>query len=341
MIWLNWQWEVKLVEMKYTLALLFVSLAYTAHAVPIQEATAHYQRHIQFPGDDGLMHDVDLEDEVDEELLVGIAERNAYYLFTRLNPDSAQTLVINDADSIRNSNFNPAHNTVVVVHGWLGNQNTGINGRIRDAYLGKGDANVIVLDWRRLARSNYVTAVRGVPIVGVGLGQFVRYLVGVTGASYDRIHLVGFSLGGHLVGNAGRELEGRVARITALDPAGPLWVFNSNRINSNDGRYVEGIHTNGALIGLGYGSAIGHVDFFPNGGESQPGCLTPICDHNRAWEFFASTVSYNHLVGRECSNSLQISLNTCRGNQFPMGNDHMDKHGSGRYRVNTKRRYPY
>ncbi|XP_013183841.1 pancreatic lipase-related protein 2 [Amyelois transitella] len=328
--------------MKLTLAFLFVSLAYTANAVPIeQREDVIYPRFIQFPDGDGVLHDVDLEDEVDEELLVGIAERNLYLLFTRRNPDAGQTLIINDADSIRSSNFNPNHNTVVIAHGWLSNQNTGINARIREAYLGKGEANVIVLDWRRLARSNYITAVRGVPAVGKGLGQFIRYLVGVTGARYETIHLVGFSLGAHLVGNAGRELDGRVARVTGLDPAGPLWNLNSNRINSGDARYVEAIHTNGAITGLGIGTAVGHADFFPNGGNSQPGCLTYICDHNRAWEFFAATVSYDHLVGRECSSSLQITLNTCRGGEFRMGNDDLTKFGQGRYRLSTRRRYPY
>lgn len=73
---------------------------------------------------------------------------------------------------------------------------------------------MIVLDWRRLALSNYITAANGVPAVGRGLGQFLRFLNSVTGAPFNRMHLVGFSLGAHLVGNAGRELGGRVARVT-------------------------------------------------------------------------------------------------------------------------------
>ncbi|XP_060804392.1 pancreatic lipase-related protein 2-like [Amyelois transitella] len=331
--------------MKFTLALLFVSLAYTATAVPIDEA-AISRNDLEDPTRDfpeGSREDVDLDldGEVDEELLQGIAERNLYLLFTRRNPTAAQTLIINDANSIRYSNFNPNHPTVVIAHGWLSNQNTGINSLIRDAYLGKGEANVIVLEWRRLAISNYVTAVRGVPIVGKGLGQFVRYLIGVTGARYEDIHLVGFSLGAHLVGSAGRELLGRVSRITGLDPAGPLWVLNSNRLRTSDARYVEVIHTNGAYTGLGIGSSIGHADFYPNGGSFQPGCLTYICDHNRAWELFAASVSYNHLIARKCSNSLQITLNTCRGDTFPMGNDDLNKYGLGEFRVNTNRRYPF
>ncbi|XP_013183657.2 pancreatic lipase-related protein 2 [Amyelois transitella] len=331
--------------MKLTLALLFVSLAYTAIAVPIDEAVITKENAVEPTGDipEGGRDNVELhlDGEVDEELLQGIAERNLYLLFTRRNPTSAQTLAINNAATIKTSNFNPNHRTVVIAHGWLSNQNTGLNELIRDAYLGTDETNVIILEYRRLAMANYVTAVRGIPVVGKGLGQFIRYLIGVTGARYEDIHLVGFSLGAHLVGNAGRELFGRVSRITGLDPAGPLWVLNSNRLRASDARYVEVIHTNGAYTGLGIGTSIGHADFYPNGGSSQPGCLTYICDHNRAWELFAATVSYNHLIGRKCSNSVQITLNTCRGATFPMGNHIVDKFGLGEYRVNTNRRYPF
>lgn len=62
--------------------------------------------------------------------------------------------------------------------------------------------------------SDYVTAVRGVPAVGRGLGEFLAFVNRVTGAPLTNMHLVGFSLGAHLVGNAGRELGGRVARVT-------------------------------------------------------------------------------------------------------------------------------
>lgn len=70
------------------------------------------------------------------------------------------------------------------------------------------------MDWRRLAISGYVTAATGVPNVGRALGQFLRFLNRVTGASFRTMHLIGFSLGAHLVGNAGRELGGDIARIT-------------------------------------------------------------------------------------------------------------------------------
>jgi hypothetical protein len=39
---------------------------------------------------------------------------------------------MNNAASLRNSNFNANLHTVVIAHGWLSNQNTDINPVIRD-----------------------------------------------------------------------------------------------------------------------------------------------------------------------------------------------------------------
>ncbi|CAD0202238.1 unnamed protein product [Chrysodeixis includens] len=324
---------------KALLCLLFAS-AYTALAVPVTSDYSEdrvYPRFIQFPDGEGVMHTVDLEAEPDYELLAEIErnpDNNQYLLFTRRNSGSSQRLVMNNANSIRNSNFNPNVPTVVIVHGWLSNQNTDINPVIRDAYLRKSDVNVIVMDWRRLALSDYATAARGVPAIGRGLGQFMNFVNQVTGHPFTSMHLVGFSLGAHVVGNAGRELRGRAARVTGLDPAGPLWNYNSNRLSRNDGVYVEAIHTDGGYTvgGLGIGSNVANADFYPNGGISQPGCLTNLCNHNRAWELFAATVTYNHLVGRQCSNNLQITWDNCRGQQLRMGNDDLRKSGGREFK---------
>nr|XP_021186867.2 pancreatic lipase-related protein 2 [Helicoverpa armigera] len=328
--------------------LILVCAVYIASAVPVenQQNERKHSRYIEVPDGEGVMHTVDLEAEPDMELLNEIERNpanNLYLLYTRRNQIVSQTLVINDAASITRSNFNANRPTVVIAHGWLSNQYTSTNSIIRNAYLRKSDVNVIVLDWRRLASSDYVTAARGVPAVGRGLGQFLTFLNSVTGAAFSDMHIVGFSLGAHLVGNAGREIGGRAARITALDPAGPLWNYNSNRVNPRDGVYVEAIHTDGGSSAgaLGIGSNVANADFYPNGGTSQPGCLTNFCNHNRAVEFFAASVTYNHFVGRQCTSSLQVSANTCRGSELRMGNDDLRKTGSGMFRVNTGRSYPY
>ncbi|XP_073960380.1 pancreatic triacylglycerol lipase-like [Choristoneura fumiferana] len=296
-------------------------------------------------GGDGKMYDVDLEAEPDMELLDEVTRNpanNLYLLFTRRNSILPQTLTMNNANSITNSNFNANVPTIVIAHGWLSNQYTEPNPTVRRAYLNKMDCNIITVDWRRLAQSDYTTAALGVPAVGRGVGQFLRFLNQVTGARFNNMHLIGFSLGAHLVGNAGRELGGQVIRVTGLDPAGPLWNYSRDRIGPSDGGYVECIHTDGGAVGgLGIGTAICDADFFPNGGISQPGCVTNLCNHNRAWELFAATVTYNHLVGRRCATALQITWNTCTGASFHMGNDDLRKSGTGMYRLNTNRNYPY
>ncbi|KAL4717360.1 hypothetical protein ACJJTC_017247 [Scirpophaga incertulas] len=288
--------------------------------------------------------DIDLlEDAEEDSEEIDVNSINTYILYTRENPSSGQFLVDGDVESIKASNFKANVNTVVLAHGWLGNEETGMNTAITEAYLNKEDVNVIILDWKPLARRNYVTSVRGVPNVGQALGKFIAFLSSTTGASYSTMHLVGFSLGAHVVGNAGRQLEGKVARITGLDPAGPLWTVNSNKINKGDAQYVENIHTDGNLdYSLGIGMAVGDVDFFPNGGSSQPGCLnTRTCSHNRAWRFFAASITYNHFEGRHCESLTQFMTNRCRGESLNMGSTELHKNGSGRYRLKTGRRYPY
>lgn len=82
------------------------------------------------------------------------------------------------------------------------------------AFLAVQDCNVIVVDWRDLANRNYVTAANGVPGVGQFLGNFLIWLINTAGGNWNNVHLVGFSLGAHVVGNAGRTAGRRPRRVT-------------------------------------------------------------------------------------------------------------------------------
>lgn len=110
-----------------------------------------------------------------------------------------------------------------------------------------------------------------------------------------------------------------------FDPAGLLWHYSLDRLSPTDGVYVEVIHTDAGRSGIGI--AIGDVDFFPNGGSTQPGCITNFCNHERSWQLFAVSVTHTHLVGRRCANMLQIVTNTCTGAQLPLGNTDLSKTG--------------
>lgn len=64
----------------------------------------------------------------------------------------------------------------------------------------------------------------------------------------------------------------KLPRIIALDPAGPLFVARpiDKRLNATDAEIVEVVHSNGGTFG--FSKACGTIDFFANGGSSQPGC---------------------------------------------------------------------
>ncbi len=62
---------------------------------------------------------------------------------------------------------------------------------------------------------------------------------------------------------------------TGLDPAYPGFSVSNTgeRLDTSDARFVDIVHTNSATLpegGLSFPVSIGHVDFWPNGGISQP-----------------------------------------------------------------------
>ena len=167
------------------------------------------------------------------------------------------------------------------------------------AFLTHEDCNFIAVDWEQLANNvNYYASAADTQPVGILTGQFIDFLIS-KGATYSRIHVIGFSLGAHVAGKAGATVAGTLPRITGrqgknfcttvfftftiiflkkgLDPAYPGFsVANTNeRLDTSDARFVDVIHTNSEVVvggGLSFPVAIGHVDFWPNGGVAQPVC---------------------------------------------------------------------
>lgn len=104
------------------------------------------------------------------------------------------------------------------------------------------------------------------------LAGFIVYLTSY-GMQLDELLIVGHSLGAHISGVAGKQLQnGRIGVIIGLDPAGPLFSLNkvTKRLADTDANYVQVIHTDGGHLSIKH--PIGHADFFPNGGTEQPGC---------------------------------------------------------------------
>lgn len=149
-----------------------------------------------------------------------------------------------------------------------------------------GRASVIVVDWGRGSLPPYTQAVANIRLVGVITAHVINMLYDqLKLRSLDNVHIIGHSLGAHLSGYAGYALQRdfglKLGRITGLDPAEPLFTDSDPivRLDRNDAKYVDVIHTDTVPItqgGLGMPKAIGHVDFYPNGGRDNPGCDAPV-----------------------------------------------------------------
>ncbi|GBP55248.1 Lipase member H [Eumeta japonica] len=175
-------------------------------------------------------------------------------------------------------------------------------------YVLRGDHNVIIVDARRLkAGPWYLTAAENTWYIGRFVAHFIDYLVSSSvfdfnfpvpvphlesvteswyqyqigprthehrGLDLSKTHLVGHSLGAQSAGVAGGTLtSGKVARITGLDPALPLFdkLSDIQKLDASDAQFVDVIHTDAGIFGVQ--KSIGHADFYPNGGLSpQPGC---------------------------------------------------------------------
>lgn len=153
------------------------------------------------------------------------------------------------------------------------------------AFLRRGNYNVILVDWSPMvAVPWYSNAVENLPVTARYLARFLRYLI-ASGYAAKHIHLIGFSLGAEVAGFAGKQLQEwgiKLTRITALDPALPLFEGNSSnrRLSPSDARFVDVIHTDGGI--LGNPTPMGHADFYPNGGRPlQPGCARQEIANNR------------------------------------------------------------
>ncbi|XP_023308385.2 phospholipase A1-like [Lucilia cuprina] len=311
--------------MKVLWLLALGCLAVSASVFDEDDTRIHGENGWYVPQEDGSFNWVDMQEaesyleameQIDDFGLTTAPVK--YYLYTKSNPTKGKKITAS-AKSIKASNFNPAHPTRFVIHGWTQSWLSGMNKDIRDAWLSVGEYNIIIVDWARARSVDYVTSALAVPKVGEKIANMVDYLVREHGMSLDTLYIIGHSLGAHVAGYSGKNvMTGQVHAIIGLDPALPLFKYNEphKRLNSTDAFYVESIQTNGG--NLGFLKPIGRGAFYPNGGESQPGCLldlTGACSHARSCTYYAEAVAKNNFATMFCENYKDAVAKNC-GDSF-------------------------
>ncbi|XP_064624490.1 pancreatic lipase-related protein 2-like [Lineus longissimus] len=198
--------------------------------------------------------------------------------------------------------FDPSLETKVIIHGFLDSSRAMWVNQTANEFLRKSDVNVILVDWEKGGAFPYHQATANTRLVGLELAQLITVLGNATGVQPDSFHLIGSGLGAHLASYTGNTLYGRLKRITGLDPAGPYFEGTdiAVRLDPSDAQFVDVIHTDadsllGAVTGnggMGMNQPCGHVDFYPNGGQEQPGCDNSIIDNIIVHGLFESGKQY-------------------------------------------------
>ncbi|XP_011301880.1 pancreatic lipase-related protein 2 [Fopius arisanus] len=250
--------------------------------------------------------------------------RVRFLVHSRTSQVPYQLFAEDDQFEISFSSFKPERRTVFIVHGFLAHGEQAWIQKMVKAYLEFDDVNVIAVDWSQYSNIlNYYKAVVNAQNAACAILKFLQLTV----ASYREtrewgdIHLIGHSLGAHVSGMAAdgfKEMVSRwkITRITGLDPAQPCFAASDLSLGKTDAPFVDIIHTNGqffAGMGLGMKDPIGHVDFYANGGQRQPGCskevsiwekpraeiMESVCSHKRSYEYFIESLQ---LAARNMSN---------------------------------------
>ncbi|XP_008948699.2 phospholipase A1 member A isoform X2 [Pan paniscus] len=185
-----------------------------------------------------------------------------FLLFVPSNPSCGQ--LVEGSSDLQNSGFNATLGTKLIIHGFrvLGTKPSWIDTFIR-TLLRATNANVIAVDWIYGSTGVYFSAVKNVIKLSLEISLFLNKLL-VLGVSESSIHIIGVSLGAHVGGMVGQLFGGQLGQITDL----------------------------------GIRIPVGHVDYFVNGGQDQPGCPTffyagysyLICDHMRAVHLYISAL---------------------------------------------------
>lgn len=141
------------------------------------------------------------------------------------------------------------------------------------------------------------------------------------GLKLETLHLIGHSLGAHIVGIAGKNVKsGKIPRITGLDPASPLFSLKdpAGRLSDTDAKLVEIVHSNAGY--LGFSTPLGRISFYLNGGRSQPGCgldLFNICAHSRSYIYYAESIhNPTGFYAWKCESYDQMKKGKCHVNDL-------------------------
>jgi hypothetical protein len=143
---------------------------------------------------------------------------------------------------------------------------------------------------------------------------------------------------------AGNHLNGKLGKITGIDPAGPLFDANDpdTRLSPESAEQTECLHS-----GIPYGirEPICHVDFYINKGSNQPNCgtiLKNLCSHARVVEIYSEAlINRKAFFGYHCEDLNQALNGSCGNLDGVFINQRLKNLKTGIFHVDTNGNSPF
>ncbi|KAF8788389.1 Pancreatic triacylglycerol lipase like protein [Argiope bruennichi] len=214
--------------------------------------------------------------------------------------------------------FDPKIKTIFIISGFK-DSNAPWTRKLKDALILREDCNVFIVEYVQPSET-YSDAFKNSPEIGKQVAIFIQNLRKSKHLDLQHVHIIGHSLGAQIAGFAGQEIKKAEKRSL------------------------------GRVTGFGFSDTSGHFDFYPNGGQLQPGCLTSsqflgkmnfsvtksafkylfgkleqmekrvvdrmLCSHIRSYELFTASILNGgckfHSV--QCSGWKRYASGQCHGN---------------------------
>uniref|UniRef100_A0A0A9XPS7 Lipase domain-containing protein n=1 Tax=Lygus hesperus TaxID=30085 RepID=A0A0A9XPS7_LYGHE len=259
------------------------------------------------------------------------------------------------------NHLKPDKDVVVIVHEYLRGCYTSFTVETTKAYhRTRPKVQIVNVCWNAgfpflssnvgepLGSLGYLPATMFLPCVGDLIAKFLKRIHQESHVPWNRITLIGHSLGCQLAGDAGNKVGGKLRKIIALDPATPFYGYSKltkSLLNPKSAKHVIVLHT----ARLQY--SMGTADFYANS-EEQPGCERHLespnpslfefwkCIHSRSFQYYIESVLNPHAFpARKCASYDKVKDGKCENkNSTYFG---PDTEVIGFYYFKTKPKEPY
>uniref|UniRef100_A0A336M6A6 CSON012754 protein n=1 Tax=Culicoides sonorensis TaxID=179676 RepID=A0A336M6A6_CULSO len=186
------------------------------------------------------------------------------------------------------SNIHPTQLLYLILHGWHENSNAPYIQNIANELQIHNEVSVCTIDFRNLVKDDIITSENNAVFVGIYLSKFINYLENF-GIQNKHVNIISHSLGTKAASECGKELNGKLGSIYALDPAAPGF------------RPHFALYTQCCFTAFGnFRPHVGdcHANFYMNGGVQQPMCENSTdfsCSHAASHTYFLYSLNRANL----------------------------------------------